>query len=102
MDAGAFVTALEYATGREATLAGKPSAMFFHAAAESMGVEVFDLAVVGDDPGTDVAGAHACDAAAILVRTGRFQEGTLARSTPRPDLVLDSVAALPAALGVGY
>ena len=103
LDAGTFVAALEYATGREATLAGKPSAMFFQAAAESMGVELLNLAVVGDDPTTDVAGAHACDAAAILMKTGRFQEGgALAPSLPRPDLVLDSVATLPAALGVGF
>ncbi len=102
LDAGSFVAALEYATGREATLAGKPSPMFFQGAAESMGVEVFNLAVVGDDPGTDVAGAHACDAAAILVKTGRFQEGAAAAGMPRPDLVLDSVATLPAALGVGF
>jgi len=96
LDAGAFVAALEYATGREATLAGKPSTMFFQAAAESMGVELFNLAVVGDDPGTDVAGAHACDAAAILVKTGRFREAALTPSS-RPDLILDSVATLPAA-----
>ncbi len=102
LDAGAFVTALEYATGREAMLAGKPSAMFFQAAAESMGVDPFNLAVVGDDPGTDVAGAHACDAAAILVRTGRFSEGDLTSNIPQPDLILDSVATLPSALGVGF
>ena len=101
MDAGSFVAALEYATGREATLAGKPSPMFFQGAAESMGVELFKLAVVGDDPGTDVAGAHDCDAAAILVKTGRF-EGALTRNMPQPDLILDSVATLPAALGVGF
>ena len=35
----------------------RPSAMFFQAAAESMGVELIDLAVVGDDLGTDVAGS---------------------------------------------
>ena len=102
MDAGTFVTALEYATGQEATLAGKPSTMFFQGAAESMGVDLFNLAVVGDDPGTDMAGAHACDAVAILVKTGRFQGGALAASMPRPDLILDSVATLPAALGVGF
>ena len=103
LDAGTFVTALEYATGREATLVGKPSEIFFQGAAESMDVELFNLAVVGDDPRTDVAGAHACDAAAILVKTGHFQEGgALTSSMPRPDLILDSVATLPAALGVGF
>ncbi len=76
--------------------------MFFQGAAESMGVELFNLAVVGDDLGTDVAGAQACEAATILVRTGRFQEGAPAPNKPRPDLILDSVATLPAALGVGF
>lgn len=57
LDAGAFVAALEYATGREATIVGKPSPAFFRAAAESMGVDLPDVAVVGDDITTDVAGA---------------------------------------------
>ena len=102
LDAGTFVAALEYATGREAILVGKPSTTFFQVAADSMGVDLFSLAVVGDDPDTDVAGAHACDAAAILVRTGRFRARELPPGMPQPDLILDSVATLPAALGVGF
>ncbi|MDE2773091.1 MAG: HAD-IA family hydrolase [Gemmatimonadota bacterium] len=51
------MAALEYATGREATIVGKPSPAFFRAAAESMGVDLPDVAVVGDDITTDVAGA---------------------------------------------
>ncbi len=102
LDAGAFVTALEYATGQEAMVVGKPSPAFFQAAADSMGVDLFNMAVVGDDIGTDVAGAQACDAAAVLVRTGKFQEGDLSRGSPKPDLILDSVASLPSALGVGF
>jgi len=37
LDAGPFVAALEYASGRAATVLGKPSREFFHAAVESMG-----------------------------------------------------------------
>lgn len=102
LDAGPFVVGLEYATGREAVVVGKPSPAFFQAAADSMGVELIDMAVVGDDIGTDIAGAHECDAAAVLVRTGKFRADDLAGREPRPDLVIDSVAALPAALGLGY
>ncbi len=102
LDTGPFVTALEYATGREAVVMGKPSQAFFRAAADSMGVDLFNLAVVGDDIGTDVAGAQACEAAAVLVRTGKFREGDLGRGAPRPDLILDSIASLPSALGVGF
>ena len=95
LDAGTFVAALEYATGREATLAGKPSPMFFQAAAESMGVELFNLAVVGDDPGTAVAGAPACDAARVLGRTGRSPEGAPAPAPPRREPIPVSAAVLP-------
>ncbi|HSR70737.1 MAG TPA: hypothetical protein VLL72_00020, partial [Kiloniellales bacterium] len=37
LDTGAFVAALEYATGREATVLGKPSADFFAGALASLG-----------------------------------------------------------------
>jgi ribonucleotide monophosphatase NagD (HAD superfamily) len=67
-----------------------------------MGVEPFNMAVVGDDLGTDVAGALSCDAAAILVKTGKSQEIDLSRRKPKPDLVLDSIASLPTALGVKF
>ena len=102
LDAGAFVAALEYAAGRQATIVGKPSRAFFEAPAESMGVGLVDVAVVGDDIGTGVAGARACDAAVVPVPTGKFREGDLSSGSPGPDLVLDFVASLPAALGVGF
>ncbi len=102
LDAGAFVTALEYATGQEAQVMGKPSPAFFQAAADSMDVDLFNLAVVGDDLGTDIAGAQACEAVAVLVRTGKFRDEDLARGAPQPDLILDSLAALPAALGAAF
>ncbi|SVA96577.1 uncharacterized protein METZ01_LOCUS149431 [marine metagenome] len=102
LDGGSFVAALEYATNREATLIGKPSSIFFQAAAEAMDIEPFNMAVVGDDLGTDVAGALSCDATAILVRTGKFQESDLSVRKPKPDLVLDSIASLPTALGVKF
>jgi phospholysine phosphohistidine inorganic pyrophosphate phosphatase len=40
LDAGPFVAALEYASGREAVVVGKPSAAFFHLAAASLGVSL--------------------------------------------------------------
>ncbi len=102
LDAGAFVAALEYASGRVATLAGKPSATFFQAAADSMGIGLSAMAVVGDDITTDVEGARACGAKGVLVRTGKFRADDLARSGPEPHLVLDSLAGLPAALGAPH
>ncbi len=102
MDAGAFVTALEYATKKKAMTLGKPSRAFFRAAAESMGVDLFNMAVVGDDIRTDIAGANACDAASVLVKTGKFTEDDLYSRKTKPDMTLDSIASLPNALGVGF
>ena len=102
LDAGAFVTALEYATRKEATILGKPSEAFFVAAAESMGVDLFNMAVIGDDLKADIEGANACDAASVLVRTGKFSEDDPYSKKTKPDLTLDSIASLPAALGVGF
>jgi HAD superfamily hydrolase (TIGR01458 family) len=98
LDAGAFVAALEYASGREATLVGKPSRPLFEAAAHSMGLSPGDVAMVGDSLRTDIVGAKEAGSRAILVRTGNFDEEELRRSPVQPDLVVDSLAAVPGAL----
>ena len=95
LDVGAFVAAFEYATGREATLVGKPSRPMFEAAARSMGLALSDVAMVGDDLQADIAGAQALGIQGIMVRTGKFRAEELESSTVEPDLVVDSIAALP-------
>jgi len=98
LSAGPFVTALEYATGKQAVCIGKPSPDFFAAALEGLGVPASGAAMVGDDVLTDIGGAQACGLRGILVRTGKFREETLAASGIVPDLVTDSVADLPTLL----
>ena len=95
LDAGPFVAAIEYATGVDAVVAGKPSEQFFVAAAQSLGLAVADLVVVGDDMRTDVEGARAAGARGVLVRTGKFRAADLDDPDLQPDLVLDSIADLP-------
>ncbi len=99
LDAGAFVTALEFAAGVTATLTGKPSPTFFAAAAASMGLAPADVLMVGDDAVSDVAGAKGAGCMGVLVRTGKFRPADDA-GDPAPDLVIDSVADLPDALGL--
>ena len=100
LDAGPFVAAIEYATGASAVVAGKPSAQFFETAARSLGLSAADLVVVGDDVHTDVAGARAAGARGVLVRTGKFRTADLDDPVGHPDLVVDSIADLPAVLGL--
>ena len=100
LDAGPFVAALEYATGQEAVLVGKPSPAFFSTATASLGVAPSRVAVVGDGLETDIRGAHDAGCLGVAVRTGTFSEEGLARLERPPDAVLDSIAELPAWLGI--
>ena len=52
--------------------------------------------MVGDDIEADIGGAKALGMRAVLVRTGKFREDTLAAAEQKPDAVLDSIADLPA------
>lgn len=93
LDAGAFVRALEYSSGSEALLFGKPAPEFFHAAARRMGCDPAEVAMIGDDAESDVAGALSAGlGAALLVRTGKYRAGDEAKFTPRPTAVVADVA----------
>ncbi len=95
LDAGPFVRALEYATGVEARVAGKPSPDFYAAALTGLGLEASArAAMVGDDLWSDIEGAQRAGLQGWLVRTGKFREDTLRDSGITPDRVLPSVAAL--------
>jgi phospholysine phosphohistidine inorganic pyrophosphate phosphatase len=95
LDAGPFVAALEYAAGRAARVAGKPSPGFYAAALRSLGPAwVGPAAMVGDDLWSDIQGAQRAGLAGWLVRTGKFREEVLEGSGIRPDRILPSVAAL--------
>lgn len=98
LSAGPFVAALEYATGKSATVVGKPSPAFFTLALADMGVSPEEALMVGDDIRTDIGGARAVGMKTSLVMTGKFRQDTLDASPYRPDHLLGSVADLPAAL----
>ena len=94
LDLGAFAAALEYASGREATLVGKPAPDFFTAALASLGASPAQAAVIGDDLEADVGGGQAAGMKGVLVRTGKFRPEDAKRSRIRPDAALDSLAQL--------
>jgi phospholysine phosphohistidine inorganic pyrophosphate phosphatase len=100
LDAGPFVAGLEYATSRNAILAGKPSPEFFRAAVASLPPEVAEagIAMIGDDLWSDVRGAQEAGYRGWLVRTGKFRDEALRESGVVPDRILNSVADLRAAV----
>jgi HAD superfamily hydrolase (TIGR01458 family) len=94
MDAGAFVAALEFASGAKATVIGKPAPAFFEAGLREMGCAAGEVAMVGDDAESDVAGAlQAGLGAALLVRTGKYRSGDERRFDPPPTAVTADLAA---------
>jgi HAD superfamily hydrolase (TIGR01458 family) len=95
LDAGPFVAALEYATGREAEVVGKPSMSFFELALGDLGVSAERAAMVGDDVEADVGGALDAGLAGILVRTGKYREDLVRESGIEPTATVDSIADVP-------
>lgn len=100
LDVGAWAAALEYATGRHATVVGKPAPAFFAAALADMGLD--QGVMVGDDVEADVCGAVAAGLSGVLVRTGKFREEALAHIPEgAPASVVASIAEVPALLAAG-
>lgn len=98
LDAGPFVAALEYASGKQAVVVGKPEESFFRIALEELGLAAHEVAMVGDDAEADVAGAKKAGLSGIQVRTGKWRPGA---EVDEADLVIDSIADLPGALERG-
>jgi HAD superfamily hydrolase (TIGR01458 family) len=95
VDSGLFTAGLEYVTGVDATVLGKPSAAFFAAALDALDAEPELTWMVGDDIEDDIRGARAFGMKTALVRTGKFRPEVLDRTDVVPDVVLSSIAQLP-------
>lgn len=98
LDVGAYAAALEYASGVEPVIVGKPSRDFFEMALADAGATASKAVMVGDDIEGDVGGGLGDGIASILVRTGKFTEKKVEESDIEPTLVIDSIAELPALL----
>lgn len=100
MDIGGFVQALEYASGAQAMIIGKPATDFFQIALDDMGLQPTETIMIGDDIDSDVGGAQQAGLRCVLVRTGKYRDAYAAASAIKPELTIDSIADLPAALGL--
>ncbi len=91
---GAILAAVEFASGRSATICGKPEGELFEAALERLGTAPQRTAMVGDGLASDVAGAAAAGLGSILVLTGNATREQAQDADPAPDHVLESIAEL--------
>ncbi|MBV8928409.1 MAG: HAD-IIA family hydrolase [Mycobacteriaceae bacterium] len=105
IDTGMYLIGMEETSGRKATAVGKPAPAGFLAAAARLGVDADQMYMVGDDLNNDVLAAQVVGMTGVLVRTGKFRQDTLDRWAAdefamQPNHIIDSVADLPALLGL--
>ena len=106
LDSGAFVAALEFATGLRAVVCGKPGPIMFRTAfagvAADLGgrVAAHAVAMVGDDPTQDIIGARRLGMRGVLVLTGKTSAADAAalRSGARPGTGVRCSRAIPDAV----
>ena len=91
--AGAIIAGIVVASGGTPLVIGKPHRPMMEAAARRL--EGCDrIAVVGDQPATDLAGAHAMGWATVLVLSGVTNAEEAAALNAQPDVVLPSIVEL--------
>jgi len=95
LDSGAYIRALEAATGKQATILGKPNRAFFEQALHSIGVAPDEAVMVGDDIENDIGGAQHAGIRGILVCTGKHNAGSPLLERIHPDAILPSIRDIP-------
>jgi HAD superfamily hydrolase (TIGR01458 family) len=86
LDAGAFINAIEYASGKTATLIGKPSPIYFQSALSLLGFpNGSDFLMIGDDIDTDIVGAQQAGGKGLLIYTGKTNYPLRDDSKIKPD-----------------
>ena len=101
LDVGAFVSALEYATGKPASIMGKPNSNLFVLASEKWNIPADKIVMVGDDIEGDVVGAVNAGMKSVLVKTGKFRQESLQSSYIQPNHIIESIADLPNIINLG-
>lgn len=102
---GAVLAAVEVASGRRATIAGKPERHLFEMAVEAIRGSLrtdsvrkeprnLRLAMVGDRISSDVDGGRAAGLATVLVLSGTTSREEAEAADPAPDHVVENLAAL--------
>lgn len=89
---GAVLAAVEVASGKEATIAGKPERHLFGMAKEAVGEG--RLAMIGDRITSDIDGGRAAGLETVLVLSGTTTREEAEAADPAPDHVLEDLAGL--------
>jgi len=66
-----------------------------------MGLNPNEVGIIGDDIDADIGGGQKVGLKGILVKTGKYRQSYTDASAVKPDLIIESIKALPQALGFG-
>jgi HAD superfamily hydrolase (TIGR01450 family) len=91
LSAGPIIKALEYGSGKRATMIGKPSPLMFQLALRRANEKPPRSVMVGDQIETDLLGARRAGVRTVLVLTGVETRDSIKRSRLKPDFVVNRV-----------
>ncbi len=93
LDAGAFISAIEYSSSKKALLIGKPSPLYFQSALNKLGFYNGNkFIMVGDDLETDIKGSQEINGVGILVFTGKTKFPLKSQSSVSPDFTANNLS----------
>jgi HAD superfamily hydrolase (TIGR01450 family) len=92
IDAGAFITGIEYASDKEAILIGKPSPLYFKTALAKISCKIEDgFYMIGDDIENDIKAAQYIGGTGILIFTGKTKFPLDRNNKIKPDYEVHSL-----------
>jgi NagD protein len=88
---GAFVSMLEFATGRQAFSVGKPSPVMMRMARKALELATDETIMIGDTMSTDILGAGSMGFTTVLTLSGVTNKEDLDKYGYTPDFIIKSV-----------
>jgi phosphoglycolate/pyridoxal phosphate phosphatase family enzyme len=87
---GAILASIEYATGKRATIAGKPEVIMFEVAKKYLSSHE-RVAIIGDRLDTDILGGKRAGITTIFALSGSTDQDILSKSDITPDYVINDL-----------
>ncbi|KUK46091.1 MAG: Putative phosphatase, partial [Anaerolinea thermophila] len=91
---GTLIGALEIASGKKATIIGKPEPLLYDMALKRLGTSPSETLAIGDRLETDIAGAQAAGIHTALVLSGASQIEEVKNYNPPPEIIAQEFSEL--------
>lgn len=99
---GMVIGALQFTSGVEPYIAGKPYPAIFNTSLQALGADASDVLMVGDRLETDILGANQLGIQTAAVLTGVTSREEIAQKDIKPDFIFEDIRALQQALSEVY